>query len=183
MRRQVTVLIHVHLVEFGDQLPEQYGFFFLLSPPLIQLRIAVAGAVGAAVLAGGIESGPQVDAARTWNFLFAVGGGSSPWLRSCSPCCSLTVQFASTTLSPRLNMFRDDPLVCHAFALFVGVFVFATTAALRTTTREEMSVVVPTATIVLALAAMAVARNLQMSAFSSVQVGPPCRRSPAVAAR
>jgi uncharacterized membrane protein len=32
--------------------------------------------------------------------------------------------------------------------------------------------VIPTATIVLALAAMAVARNLQMSAFSSVQVGP-----------
>lgn len=87
----------------------------------------------------------------------------------------LTVQFASTTLSPRLNMFRDEPLVWHAFALIVGVFVFATTAALRTSTREQMSVVIPTATIVLALAAMAVARNLQMSAFSSVQVGPTVR--------
>ena len=84
----------------------------------------------------------------------------------------LTVQFASTTLSPRLNLFRDEPLVWHAFGLFVGVFVFATTAALRTSTRDEMSVVIPILTIVLALAAMAVARNLQMSAFRSVQVGP-----------
>ena len=35
-----------------------------------------------------------------------------------------------------------------------------------------MSVVIPIATIVLALAAMAVARNLQLSAFRSVQIGP-----------
>ena len=60
----------------------------------------------------------------------------------------------------------------HAFGLFVGVFVFATTAALRTSKREEMSAVIPIATIVLALAAMAVARNLQMRAFRSVQIGP-----------
>jgi uncharacterized membrane protein len=138
---------------------------------LVQLAY-VAGAAAAAVLAAGIESGPQVDAARTSNLLFAVGGGIISLVAVVFSLLFLTVQFASTTLSPRLNLFRDEPLVWHAFGLFVGVFVFATTAALRTSTREEMSVVIPTATVVLALAAMAVARNLQMSAFSSVQVGP-----------
>ena len=138
---------------------------------LVQLAY-VAGAVGAAVLAAEIQAGPQVNAARTSNLLFAVGGGIISLVAVVFSLLFLTVQFASTTLSPRLNLFRNEPLVWHAFGLFVGVFVFAMTAALRTSTREEMSVVIPTATIVLALAAMAVARNLQMSAFSSVQVGP-----------
>lgn len=138
---------------------------------LVQLAY-VAGAVGAAVLTAEIHTGPQVNAARTSNLLFAVGGGIISLVAVVFSLLFLTVQFASTTLSPRLNLFRDEPLVWHAFGLFVGVFVFAMTAALRTSTREEMSVVIPTATIVLALAAMAVARNLQMSAFSSVQVGP-----------
>lgn len=141
---------------------------------LVQLAY-VAGAVGAAVLAGRIESGPQVDAARTSNLLFAVGGGIISLVAVVFSLLFLTVQFASTTLSPRLNLFRDEPLVWHAFGLFVGVFVFATTSALFTSKRDEMSVVIPVATIVLALAAMAVARNLQMSAFSSVQVGPTVR--------
>ena len=138
---------------------------------LVQLAY-VAGAVGTAVLAAGIESGPQVNAARTSNLLFAVGGGIISLVAVVFSLLFLTVQFASTTLSPRLNLFRDEPLVWHAFGLFVGVFVFAMTAGLRTSTREQMSAVIPTATIVLALAAMAVARNLQMKAFSSVQVGP-----------
>lgn len=138
---------------------------------LVQLAY-VGGAVGAAIVTADIQAGPQVDAARTSNLLFAVGGGIISLVAVVFSLLFLTVQFASTTLSPRLNLFRDEPLVWHAFGLFVGVFVFATTAALRTSTREEMSVVIPVATIVLALAAMAVARNLQMSAFSSVQVGP-----------
>ena len=138
---------------------------------LVQLAY-VAGAVGAAFLAAEIQAGPQVNAARTSNLLFAVGGGIISLVAVVFSLLFITVQFASTTLSPRLNLFRDEPLVWHAFGLFVGVFVFGMTAALRTSTREQMSVVIPTATILLALAAMAVARDLQMSAFSSVQVGP-----------
>jgi uncharacterized membrane protein len=107
--------------------------------------------------------------------LFAVGGGINSLVAVVFSLLFLTVQFASTNLPPRLNPFRDEPLVWHAIGLFVGVFVFATTAALRTSTQDEMTVAIPTATIVLALAAMAVARNLQMSAFSSVQVGPTVR--------
>jgi hypothetical protein len=94
---------------------------------LVQLAY-VAGAVGAAVLAAGIETGPEVDAARTSNLLFAVGGGIISLVAVVFSLLFLTVQFASTALSPRLNLFRDEPLVWHAFGLFVGVFVFATTA-------------------------------------------------------
>ena len=106
------------------------------------------------------------------NMLFAVGGGIISLVAVVFSLLFLTVQFASTALSPRLNLFRDAPIVWHAFGLFVGVFVFATSAALRTSKREELSVVIPIATIALALAAMAVARNLQLRAFRSVQIGP-----------
>ena len=138
---------------------------------LVQLAY-VAAAVGAAFLTAAIRIGPQVNAARTSNLLFAVGGGIISLVAVVFSLLFLTVQFASTTLSPRLNLFRDSPLVWHAFGLFVGVFVYATSAALRTSKREEMSVVIPIATIMLALAAMAVARNLQMNAFRSLQIGP-----------
>jgi hypothetical protein len=76
------------------------------------------------------------------NMLFAVGGGIISLVAVVFSLLFLTVQFASTALSPRLNLFRDAPIVWHAFGLFVGVFVFATSATLRTSKREELSVVI-----------------------------------------
>ena len=138
---------------------------------LIQLSY-LAGGAAAGVVAAEIRAGPKVDAGEMVGLLFAVGGGIISLVAVVFSLLFLTIQFASTTLSPRLNLFRDAPLVWHAFGLFVGVFVFTTTAALRASVRGEMSVVVPAATIVLALAAMAVARNLQLSAYQSLQIGP-----------
>ena len=138
---------------------------------LIQLSY-IAGGAAAGVVAAEIRAGPKVDAAAMVGLLFAVGGGIISLVAVVFSLLFLTIQFASTTLSPRLNLFRDAPLVWHAFGLFVGVFVFTTTAALRASLRGEMSVVVPAATIVFALAAMAVARNLQLSAYQSLQIGP-----------
>ena len=97
----------------------------------------VAGAVAAAVLAAEIRAGPQVNAARTSNMLFAVGGGIISLVAVVFSLLFLTVRFALTALSPRLILFRDSPLVWHAFGLFVGVFVFATTAALRTSNEKR----------------------------------------------
>ena len=138
---------------------------------LVQLSYLVGGLV-AGLLAAGIEAGPQVDAARSAGLLFAFAGGIIALVAVVFSLLFLTVQFASTTLSPRLNLFRDAPVVWHAFGLFTGVFVFATTAALGTSSQDEMSVVVPIAATVLSLAAMAVARNLQMRAYNSLQMGP-----------
>jgi formate hydrogenlyase subunit 4 len=36
----------------------------------------------------------------------------------------LVVQWAFSSLSPRLNLFRDDPIVWRTFAFAIGVFVF-----------------------------------------------------------
>ena len=112
------------------------------APASYQLSYLVGGLV-AGLLAAGIETSPQVDAARSAGLLFAVAGGIIALVAVVFSLLFLTVQFASTTLSPRLNLFRDAPVVWRAFGLFTGVFVFATTAALRTSSKEEMSVVVP----------------------------------------
>lgn len=138
---------------------------------LVQLAY-IAGGFLAAVLTSGIDTGPKVDAARSANLLIAVAGGIIPLVAVVFSLLFLTVQFASTTLSPRLNLFRDAPLVWHAFGMFTGVFVFAAVAALRTSSRPEVSALVPATAIVLILAAMAVARQLQTSAYRSLQMGP-----------
>jgi hypothetical protein len=44
----------------------------------------------------------------------------------------LVVQWAFSSLSPWLTLFRDDPIVWRTFALAIGVFVFSVTTALAT---------------------------------------------------
>jgi len=54
----------------------------------------------------------------------------------------LTVQYSSTTFTPRLNLFRDAPIVWRAFALFTSVVVYSFTASLvigRSSTRRASS--------------------------------------------
>ena len=36
----------------------------------------------------------------------------------------LVVPYANTSLTPRLTLFRENPVVWHSFAFFVAVFVF-----------------------------------------------------------
>jgi hypothetical protein len=42
----------------------------------------------------------------------------------------LVVQFGSTTFTPRPNLFRDAPIVWHAFGFFTGIIVFSFTTVL-----------------------------------------------------
>src|SRR5690349_16662783 len=55
----------------------------------------------------------------------------------------LVVQWAFSSRSPRLNMFRDDPVVWRTFGLAAGVFVFSVTAALVIGNDPEVPVIVP----------------------------------------
>jgi uncharacterized membrane protein len=87
----------------------------------------------------------------------------------------LVMQFGWTTLTPRLTLFRDDPLVWHAFGFFMGVFVYTLTAAIVVTNRSEASLYLGLLTIVLLLAVMALARALQTNALRSVQLAPTLR--------
>ena len=84
----------------------------------------------------------------------------------------LVVQWAFSSLSPRLNLFRDDPIVWRTFAFAVGVFVFSVTAALVIGDQEKVSVIVPAAEVVAVLASIALIRSLQVKAFASIQLAP-----------
>ena len=79
---------------------------------------------------------------------------------------------AFSSLSPRLNLFRDDPIVWRTFGLAVGVFVFSVTAALVIGNDPEVSMIVPAAEVAEVLAAIALIRALQVKAFASTQLAP-----------
>jgi uncharacterized membrane protein len=84
----------------------------------------------------------------------------------------LVVQWAFSSLSPRLTLFRDDPIVWRTFAVAVGVFVFSVTTALAIGDQDKVSVIVPAAEIVAVLAALVLIRTLQTKAFASIQLAP-----------
>lgn len=84
----------------------------------------------------------------------------------------LVVQWAFGSLSPRLNLFRDDPIVWRTFGFAVGVFVYSVTATLAIGDRQKVSVIVPAAEVVAVLAAVALIRTLQVKAFESIQLAP-----------
>jgi uncharacterized membrane protein len=80
------------------------------------------------------------------------------------------VQWSATSFSPRLRLFRGDPLVWRTFAFAIGIFVYCTTAALASAGQSRVSVVVPGTAIVGVLAAIALIRQLQIRAFLSLQL-------------
>jgi uncharacterized membrane protein len=84
----------------------------------------------------------------------------------------LVVQWAFGSLSPRLNLFRDDPVVWRTFGVAVGVFVFSVTAALVIANDQQVSVIVPAAEVAAVLLAVALMRVLQVRAFTSIQLAP-----------
>src|SRR5262249_20696879 len=58
------------------------------------------------------------------------------------------------------------------FAYLTGVIVWSATAALVTSSRDEVSVIVPITALLSVLAALTVFRALQMEAFRSIQLAP-----------
>jgi uncharacterized membrane protein len=75
--------------------------------------------------------------------LVAVGAGFVPFIGFVYSMLFLVVQFGSTTFTPRLNLFRDDPIVWHAFSFFTAVIVFAFTAAFEIGTASKTTLLVP----------------------------------------
>ena len=102
--------------------------------------------------------------------LIAVGAGTVTFIGIVFSLLFLVVQFASTTFTPRLNLFRDDPIVWRAFAFYTAVVVYSLTAALVIGQDEKTSAVVPIVAFVAILAAIIVYRRLQMGAFKSIQL-------------
>jgi uncharacterized membrane protein len=138
---------------------------------LVQLLFALAG-LGLGLLLPRITAEPTVASSRVTETLIGVGFGVLGLVSIIFSLLFLVVQWAFSSLSPRLNLFRDDPIVWRTFGLAVGVFVFSVTAALVIGNDPEVSVVVPAAEVAGVLAALALIRNLQVKAFASIQLAP-----------
>jgi uncharacterized membrane protein len=138
---------------------------------LVQLLCALAG-LGLGLLLPRITTDSTVASTRVTEALVAVGFGVLGLVTVIFSLLFLVVQWAFSSLSPRLNLFRDDPIVWRTFAFAVGVFVFSVTTALVVGDQEKVSVIVPAAEVVAVLAAIALIRSLQVKAFASIQLAP-----------
>jgi uncharacterized membrane protein len=138
---------------------------------LVQLLFALAG-LGLGLLLPRITIEPTVASTRVTDALVGVGFGVLGLVSIIFSLLFLVVQWAFSSLSPRLNLFRDDPIVWRTFGLAVGVFVFSVTAALVIGNDPEVSVIVPAAEVAGVLAALAMIRALQVKAFASIQLAP-----------
>ena len=132
--------------------------------------LAAAAAVALAFLAPQIHVGFDIPTTRAIEMLIAVGAGTVTFIGIVLSLLFLVVQFASTTFTPRLNLFRDDPIVWRAFAFYTAVVVYSLTAALVIGRDEKTSAVVPIIAFVAVLAVIIVYRRLQMGAFQSIQL-------------
>ena len=138
---------------------------------LVQL-LCVLGGLVLGLLLPRITTDATVASSRVTDVLIGVGFGVLGLVMVIYSLLFLVVQWAFTSLSPRLTLFRDDPIVWRTFAFAVGVFVFSVTAALVIGDQDKVSVIVPAAEIVAVLAAIALIRTLQTKAFASLQLAP-----------
>ena len=138
---------------------------------LVQLLCVLAG-LGLGLLLPRITLDSTVASTRVTEALVAVGFGVLGLVTIIYSLLFLVVQWAFTSLSPRLTLFRDDPIIWRTFAFAVGVFVFSVTTALVIGDQDKVSVIVPAAEVAAVLAALALIRTLQVKAFASLQLAP-----------
>src|SRR3984885_16117152 len=96
---------------------------------LVQLLCVLAG-LGLGLLLPRITIGPSVASTRVTEALTTIGFGTLGLVSVIFSLLFLVVQWAFGSLSPPLNLFRDDPIVWRTFAVAVGVFVYSVTATL-----------------------------------------------------
>ena len=87
-----------------------------------------------------IDAGSDIDNGTVTTLLFSLAGGLIALITLVFSLLFLVVPYANTSLSPRLTLFRDDPVVWRSFAYFVAVFVFLTVSGLSLSDDSEVSV-------------------------------------------
>jgi uncharacterized membrane protein len=112
----------------------------------------------------------MVATSRTVEVLGAVGFGILGLVTVIYSLLFLVVQSSNTTLTPRLNIFQEDPWVWITFSGALGLFAYSMSAFLAIGGAEKVSVVVPIFAFVAALAIAVLIRNIQSKAFSALQV-------------
>jgi uncharacterized membrane protein len=138
---------------------------------LVQLLCVIAG-LGLGLLLPRITTDPTVAGTRVTESLVTLGFGTLGVVAIIFSLLFLVVQWAFGSLSPRLNLFRDDPIVWRTFGAAVGVFVFSVTAALVIGNEQKVSVIVPVVEVAGVLLTLALVRVLQLKAFTSIQLAP-----------
>src|SRR5262245_29034856 len=138
---------------------------------LVQL-IAVLVALILGLTLPRISGGATLDTGAVTQLLVGLAAALIPFMGVVFSLLFLVVQFGATNWTPRLNLFRDNPIVWRSFAFLTGVIVWSATAGLVTSSRDEVSVVVPITALLSVVAALTVFRALQMEAFRSIQLAP-----------
>ncbi|MER7674208.1 DUF2254 family protein [Kitasatospora sp. NPDC096128] len=144
--------------------------------PLRRLRaggaqvLALAAGAGLGVGLPGIDGGPRIVSARVVEILGVVGVAVLGVISLVYSVLFLVVQWAAATFTPRLALFRREPLVWRVLACAIGLLAYCITALLAIGTRPEVSVTVPAAALVLTTLTLLLVRRLQVSAFRSIQL-------------
>jgi uncharacterized membrane protein len=140
-----------------------------LNASLLQLACASVG-LGLGLVLPRVSAGPTVEGGRLAGLLFSLGLGVMGVVTIVFSLLFSVVQWSATSFSPRLNLFRDDPLVWQTFAVTVFVFVFCVSAGLASGNAGQVSVLVPLTAVLAALTSFALIRALQSRAFLSMQL-------------
>ena len=138
---------------------------------LSQLLAVVAGAALGVVMPR-LPVGPLVDSARVFDLLFTVGFGVLGLVSVLFSLLFLVVQWGASTFTPRLRLFRNDPLIWWVFAVAVGLFVYSLTAALSLDPAAPARASVPAVAVIVVVVTLALMRSLQFRAFRSIQLAP-----------
>ena len=136
---------------------------------LVQLLYVCAG-IAAGFVVPTLNAGPRIQTADAVALTAGVSAGLLALTGIVFALLFLVVQFAATAQSPRLQLFRDNPLVWHTLGLLVGIFVYATVCAIVASAEDSVTVLVPVSVVILVLLAIAVTRRLQLDALRSMQL-------------
>lgn len=128
--------------------------------------------LGAGLVVPRIGWGPRVASSPVTDALLSIGIGLLGAVALIFSLLFLVVQWVTTTFTPRLMLFRDDPLVWRTFGFALGLVVFCITAALSIGRKIEVSALVPVLAMLLLLVLVAQLRNLQLRAFAAIQLAP-----------
>lgn len=136
---------------------------------VVQLLGAVV-AIGLAFLVPQIPIGFDISTSRAIEMLVTVAAATVTFIGIVYSLLFLVVQFGSTTFTPRLNLFRDDPVVWRTFAFYTAVVIYSLTASLVIGQDENTSGAVPIVAFVAVLTSIALYRRLTTGAFNSIQL-------------
>ena len=142
---------------------------YRLGVAFIQLGYVVV-ALGVAVALIHVNSGPTINATAAKDALFAIAAGMFPFIALLFTALFLVVQWAHTTFSPRLSLFRDSHLLWHAFGLFPATLIYALAAGLLIADRSDVSAATAVVGFGAVAASVAVAAALVWRALDSIQL-------------